>query len=270
MSGLGGRIDARSPCEGSRWIGAGSSDAGRARGKSWAVTPALGELRALHRRAVYNSAVSQSHIPASLRHKRASRPLHFPTDATVPETKRHLELRTLLFLFLKHNFAGRAIIGCDQFVYFRATDPRKCVAPDGFIRLGRPDITFDSWKTWEHGAPELCIEIASESDARSWEDKLAAYNELGVLELVRLDPDAVAEHQLSVWDRLDGDLVERIVEGTRTPCLTLGGRWCVLPYGEYRAALRLEDDSGALLLTREEAAEQRIVELEAELARRRG
>lgn len=31
------------------------------------------------------------------RYLRAPRPLHFPVEATVPESKRHLELRTLLY-----------------------------------------------------------------------------------------------------------------------------------------------------------------------------
>lgn len=223
-------------------------------------------------------------LPAErLQHKRAPRPLHFPSEATVPETKRHLELRTLLFLFLEHNFADRATLGCNQFVYYRATDPRRCVAPDGFVRLGGPDVSFDSWKTWERGAPELCVEIASESDVRTWDDELEAYAELGAVELVRFDPDAEPGRRLQAWDRLEGDLVERVVSGDRTPCRVLGGSWIVAPWESHPAALRLQGSGGALLLTREEAeargreaeakareaAERRVAELEAELARRR-
>jgi hypothetical protein len=38
--------------------------------------------------------------------------LHFPESALVPETKLHLELRTLLYLFMKRAFADRALLGC--------------------------------------------------------------------------------------------------------------------------------------------------------------
>ena len=41
-------------------------------------------------------------------------------------------------------------------------------APDEFVRLGGPDEPFDTSKTWERGVPELCVEIASDSDAREW------------------------------------------------------------------------------------------------------
>jgi len=40
----------------------------------------------------------------------------FATQALVPETKRHLELRTLLYQVLELPFAEHAAIGCDPFV----------------------------------------------------------------------------------------------------------------------------------------------------------
>src|SRR6266566_9266416 len=90
-------------------------------------------------------------------HSRAGTPLHFPESAEVPETKRHLELRTLLYQVLKLAFAERAAIGCDQFVYWDPTDPKACLAPDAFVRLGQPDFLFRSWKAWEHGAPHVAV-----------------------------------------------------------------------------------------------------------------
>ncbi|MGC4091745.1 MAG: hypothetical protein QM756_28445 [Polyangiaceae bacterium] len=92
-----------------------------------------------------------------IRYKRAPVPVHFPVEETVPETKRHLEQRTLLYEILKLAFAHRAAIGCDQFVYWNPTDPRQCLAPDAFVRLAVPDSPFDSWKAWERGAPELAV-----------------------------------------------------------------------------------------------------------------
>jgi len=196
----------------------------------------------------------------------------FPVEDIVPESKRHLLLRTLLFQLLKYHFADRACVGSDQFVYWNARDPKRSLAPDVFLRMGTKDDTFDSWKTWERGTPELAIEIVSESDAKgsTWDDKLERYHELGVTELVRFDSDAPEGHRLTVWDRLENDLVERRVEADATPVVTLGLRWIVSPDPELAAVLRLSRDQAGkeLLLTREEVAEQRIRVLEAELDKR--
>ncbi len=214
-----------------------------------------------------------------LRYKRAPAPIHFPAEAEMPETKRHLKLRTLLFAVLE-TFANRATIGSEQFVYWAPTDPSKCVAPDAFLRLGAPDTDFDVWKTWERGAPELAVEIASESDAsdRAVDQKVRRYHEMGVRELIRFDPDEPVGSRVRVWDHLDGDLVERVVEGDRARCATLKLWWVVVPGAGYPAALRLARDADGkdLVLTREELeararqeAEQRVAELEAKLAERR-
>ncbi|WP_437940536.1 Uma2 family endonuclease [Sorangium sp. So ce341] len=157
-----------------------------------------------------------------LRHVRTPSPLHFPEEALVPETKRHLEMRTLLYLVLKA-CSDRAAIGSSQFVYWSASDPSRCLAPDAFVRLGTPDTPFGSWKMWERGAPELAVEIVSEHDAdpQTWAEKLGKYHALGVLELVAFDPEAAPGERLRGWDRIDGDLVERVVEGERSPCTVL-------------------------------------------------
>lgn len=201
----------------------------------------------------------------------------------MPETKRHLELRTFLYQILKHELAARARIGSEQFVYWDAADPRKCLAPDAFVRLGAADADFDTWKTWERGAPELAVEIASASDSEdaAWEEKLGRYHALGVAELVRFCPDERDGRLLQIWDRIDGDLVEREVNGDRGPCLSLGFHWIVVPGAGYPRALRLAfDESGERLLStpteaeaerreaERSAAEARIAELEAELRRR--
>ncbi|MBM4361649.1 MAG: Uma2 family endonuclease [Deltaproteobacteria bacterium] len=82
----------------------------------------------------------------------------------MPEDRAHFELRTALFLTLQAAFRETAVLGSDQFVYWDPTDPTACVAPDLFVRLGGPDESFKSWKTWERGAPELAVEIISDSD----------------------------------------------------------------------------------------------------------
>lgn len=146
------------------------------------------------------------------------------------------------------------------------------------------DTSFGSWKTWENGgAPELAVEIVSPSeDADDWDEKHARYHELGVKELVRFDPEAPEGSRLRVWDRVREDLVERKIDGDRTPCLTLGMNFVVCPVETEPAGVRLVDDAGRLLVVPEEAeaaarkaeakaraaAEARVRELEEELRRR--
>jgi Uma2 family endonuclease len=214
------------------------------------------------------------------RYLRAPQPLHFPEHGQVPETKWHLELKTLLYQFLKLAFAEQAHIGCDQFVYWDAANPRVSLAPDAFVRLGGPDELFGSWKVWERGAPHLAVEIISDFDARdrNWDGKLGSYRQLGVKELVRFDPEAETG-KLRIWDRLEDDLVERELATEPTPSTVLPGFWLLVPDQKLGPTLRLSHDqqgaklypilpaaNGEALL----AAEARIRELETELAKRHG
>ena len=85
-----------------------------------------------------------------------------------------------------------------------------------------------------------------------------------------------------MWDRLEHDLVERVVEDDRTPCLSLGLTVLVGPVDEYPVGLRLARDAEGrdrVLTEREGRAEeraarqrleQRNAELERELAARDG
>jgi Uma2 family endonuclease len=206
--------------------------------------------------------------------------LHFPVEATVPEHKRHLELRTLLYLVLG-TLSHEHSIGSEQFVYYDPTDPRRCLSPDAFVRLSVPDSIFGSWKTWERGVPDVAVEITSPSDASelAWDVKLRRYQELGVRELVRFDPEETEEEQLRIWDRVGGELVERGDAEDRNLCRGLKLYWVVVPTARHPVTLRLARDAEGrdLVLTPEESeararktAEQRIAELEAALRRHNG
>jgi hypothetical protein len=213
-------------------------------------------------------AMSDGH---ELRYVRAPVPVMFPSEADVPETKRHLKLRTLLYELLDLAFADRAAIGCDQFVYWDPTDPKACLAPDAFVRLGEPDTLFRSWKAWEHGAPHVAVEIISESDERDrdWDGKLSRYRRLGVTELVRFDPEG-SDRPLRVWDLVEQDLVERVLHEHAAASRCLPGYWIVREHPGLGPSLRLSHDAeGAELYpTPQERAEARVHELEAELQRR--
>ena len=236
-----------------------------------------------------------------LRHLRVPVPIDFPEEAEMPEGYAHLVQRQFLFQLLQFSLGPEHSVGSNQFVYWIANDPKRTLAPDVFVRLGVAQTVFGSWKTWEHGgAPDLAVEIVSphETDGLRWDTKVQRYHELGVVELVRFDPEAREGERLRVWDRLRDDLVEREVAGDRAPCVTLGLAWTVRPIENLPAGLRLVDDAGRLLETqveaeargraeeaqaradeararaeeerRREAAEARVRELEALLARRTG
>jgi Uma2 family endonuclease len=183
-------------------------------------------------------------------------------EATVPEHKRHLELRTLLYRVLG-TLGGEHTIGSEQFVYWDPTDPSRCLAPDAFVRLGVPDSIFGSWKTWERGALDVAVEIVSDSDAssHSWEAKLQRYQELGIRELVRFDPDEASERQVRLWDQVGGELVERTDKTDKRErhlCRGLSLYWVVVPARGLPAVLRLARDAEGrdLVLTPEEAADR--------------
>jgi Uma2 family endonuclease len=219
--------------------------------------------------------------PSELRHLRPVEPLSFPANDPeweMGESIRHTCLCYLLHLVLRNALGDAHTAGIDNFVYWDASNPRRKCAPDGFVKLGVPHTQFDSWKVWEHGAPELAIEILSPSDHKeklTWAEKMERYHALGVRELVAFDADAPPGKRLRAWDRMENDLVERAVEKETTPCLTLGLHWVVVPSkapsGEdLAAALRLARDVEGrdLLLTSEEALRRENEALRAALANR--
>jgi len=232
-------------------------------------------------------------LPA-VRYVRAPSPIDFPEAEEVPEGFAHLILRTFLFQILRFGLGPAHTVGSDQFIYWNATDNKRKLAPDVFVRLGVPQTSFGSWKTWENGgAPDVAVEIVSpnEGDGVPWAEKLARYHELGAKEVVRFDPEAREGQRLRAWDRVSGDLIERVVIGDRSPCLALGLQWTVCPVDVQPVGLRLVDDAGRFLETELEAstraraeeararaeeararaeAEARVRELEEELRRARG
>ena len=197
---------------------------------------------------------------------RPVRPLHFPVAAEVPETQRHLELRTALYQILRRALGAQHSVGSDQFVYYDASDPGACLAPDVFVKLGGGSEEITSWKVWERGTPELAVEIVSRSDAAEtpWQEKLERYHRLGVRELLRFEQQAPSP--IRIWDYVDGDLVERKILSPSLPlCQVLGWYWVLGHDQSWGPMLRLaKDPEGKQLLQTEK---ERIQELEASLAR---
>jgi Uma2 family endonuclease len=192
--------------------------------------------------------------------------LHFPEQAEVPETKDHLELRTLLYQFLMFAFSRVAKVGSEQFVYWDPTDTTACLAPDAFVRLGAPDERFRSWKVWEHGAPHVAVEILSESDRLAWDHKLERYQRMGVSELVAFDPD-FPEQPLRIWDFVGDQLLERKLLEPWAKSQHLGGYWLPVEVPGEGLTLRLShDEHGEHLFPTRAEAEARRAEAEARRA----
>jgi Uma2 family endonuclease len=222
--------------------------------------------------------------PPHVTHVRAPVPLHFPESAEMPESNAHLIVRTFLYQLLRYALGPGHTVGSDQFVYWVGNDPRQCLSPDVFVKVGVREELFGSWKCWLRGAPELAVEVISpnEGDGIAWGEKLARYGAMGVKELVRFDPHEPAGKRLRAWDSIDGDLVERLIHEERTPCVTLSLDWLVCAVDPLTEGLRLAREGGELVPTREEtevaarldaeagrvAAEARVRELEAQLRHR--
>ena len=183
-----------------------------------------------------------------IRHVRPAQPLRFPESQPewdLGQSIRHLHLCAILHEILLSIVGPAGSVGSDQFVYFDGGNPRRCLAPDGFVKLGVPQEMFETWRVWEKGAPDLAIEVLSPSDTReplSFPEKLERYASLGVRELVAFNVDAPVGERLSVWDRVDDQLMARVVVGERTPCMTLGGTFVLAAANDQPVALRLARD----------------------------
>lgn len=199
---------------------------------------------------------------------RPLQPLHFPVEEKVPESQRRLELRMELYQLLSFHLGERATVGSDHFLYFDASNPKACLAPDVFLKLGTRGPEIESWKTWERGTPDLAIEIASRSDAgdEPWQQKLERYHRLGVPELVLFNHRAA--QKVRVWDYVDGDLAERKLPlNEPVPCVALGLWWVTVTDERWGPKLRLARDAEGQQLLRTEL-ETEIAGRQAEAAAR--
>lgn len=211
-----------------------------------------------------------SGFQATRRYVRRPSPLDFPCEEEVPETSVHLRLRTALFLILERELRGRAFVGSDQFVYWAATDPKACLAPDILVRMGGPLELLPSFKTWLHGAPHVAVEIVSAADSRDrdWDEKLERYRRTGIAEVVRFDADD-ADAPLRLWDFMEGDLVERDrTDPEAFRCDAISAYWAVVTDATLGPMLRVARDSKGLefWLTPEEAEREARSEQAAEHA----
>ncbi len=98
-------------------------------------------------------------------------------------------LRPLLQSWLNRR-GKRALVGADQFIYWRQHDPLRRIAPDIYVLPGvDPRTHVRSWKLWiDQVVPSFALEIASQDWEKDYVEVLTRYDELGVPEVVIFDP----------------------------------------------------------------------------------
>ena len=80
------------------------------------------------------------------------------------------------------------------------------------------------------------------------------YHELGVQELVRFDGEAPPGERLRIWDRVDENLLERVVEGDRSPSEVIDAWWVVVDDEALGPVLRPVRSVGTRSLARPDGA----------------
>jgi len=98
-------------------------------------------------------------------------------------------LRPLLQWWLTQR-GVRALVGADQFIYWRQHDPHARVAPDLYVLPGvDPRTRVRTWKLWQDRVvPSFALEIASQDWEKDYAEVPGRYGELGVRELLVFDP----------------------------------------------------------------------------------
>lgn len=132
------------------------------------------------------------------------------------------------------------LVGGNQFMYLREGDTRLRVAPDVYViedeTLRMEDVK--SWRVWEHEGkgPSLAIEVVSDEYMKDYEPELLVrYQQLGVRELVRYDPEFSLHPRsqqprrlLTHWVRdPSGALVEQPLATRRSLYSAVLGCWLV-------------------------------------------
>jgi Uma2 family endonuclease len=213
----------------------------------------------------------------------SSRPYHFSSDEMGCSHLQFEVLRVLVNLLISY-FANRLplhrVAGELNFLLDPADEKRK-VVPDLYIMEGEPQggPKLPSWKFWEHGGkvPTFVLEVVSDAYTKDYtpEEIPARYEELGVQELVRYDPDFSAHRRgkhprrlLSHFVRDDqGRLVEQEVTGehVRLRCYPL---WLLhRPPYYLRLATGASSDQLTLVPTDAERAQQALALAQAEAER---
>jgi Uma2 family endonuclease len=220
----------------------------------------------------------------------SSRDEGYPSEREekMPQTEWHRILLGLLLQSLQWHYRAepRVVATGDMFVYWRPGDNTAFVAPDVFVSLDAERRLRRRWLTWQDGSLDCVIELLWDSTVGSdLGEKVEVYrDELGVREYFVFDPEGglmtprlrgyrLVGGEYEAIEASDGRLASEVLglhleqrgnevrlwdPVTQSIVPTDGER------AEAEAAARQAEAAAR------QAAEQRIRELEAELARRAG
>lgn len=148
--------------------------------------------------------------------------VHYPECDDMGESLLQTFVARTLQNLLEDYFAtlGRPVLlGGNQFFYYRRGDPQACVAPDLYVIDGETHDPHDvpCWKTWHHDgkAPALALEVVSTAYKKDYSERqIQRYQDLGVDELIRYDPEyALHDHRRLITHYVrddDGRLAQRV------------------------------------------------------------
>jgi hypothetical protein len=127
------------------------------------------------------------------RRARLHDPTVYPVEEKVGEDTLQRLIVELLRPLVERWLAQRgvqALVGADQFIYWKQFDPLQRVAPDVYVLPGvSPDTYVSAWKTWESGiVPSFCFEVVSGDWRKDYAEAPPRYDAIGIAELVVFDP----------------------------------------------------------------------------------
>lgn len=210
--------------------------------------------------------------------------IKYPDSDGEPVAESDFQLEPWLYVVsaLRTHFRDQAdvYVGGNLLIYYEEGNPRSSVAPDVFVVFGVPKHKRRVYQVWVEGkGPDVVLEITSHTTRRRDErQKPAMYRRLGVQEYFQYDPTGDYLHPALKGRALDAQGVYQPM--TLQP-LADGGLCLVSARLELELQLRdgrlwlFDPARQAYLPTLEEAtlahqnAQQRVAQLEAELARLR-
>jgi len=127
------------------------------------------------------------------RREPAPDPTIYPVEEKVPESSNAVDVRFYLLGLVRRWVAERgehALVGGDQFIYYRQHDPHARVAPDVYVLPGvDPDTFIGAWRTWETGiVPSFAVEVVGLHVRKDYEEAPLRYEEMGAGEVIIYDP----------------------------------------------------------------------------------
>ena len=127
------------------------------------------------------------------RRRPATDPTIYPEEERVGEDILQRWIVELLRPLLQWWLTGRgvkALVGADQFIYWRQHDPHARVAPDVYVLPGvDPRTRVRAWKLWQDRVvPSFTFEVVSQDWEKDYLDVIERYAALGVPEVLMFDP----------------------------------------------------------------------------------